>query len=145
MKRFTFNLEKVLRLRMHQEHEAEVALGEITSRCVSINREIRARREEKRRVMGGRRFSALGMAGYAAAEAYTRRLDHEMGELRNQLAECEKEREEAQRRFMEASRRRKVLDKLKEKKQERHRHEARREEQRELDEIGAEILARHRQ
>jgi flagellar FliJ protein len=85
------------------------------------------------------------MAGYAAAEAYTRRLDHEMGELRNQLAEYEKEREEAQRRFMEASRRRKVLDKLKEKKQERHRHEARREEQRELDEIGAEILARHRQ
>jgi flagellar FliJ protein len=137
MKRFTFNLEKVLRLRMHEEHEREVELGEITSRCVRIQREIRTRQEEKRRVFGGRSFSAVGMAGYAAAEAYGNRLDREVGELKEQLEECEKERAEAQRRFKEASRNRKVLEKLKERKQERHHRELRKEEQQELDEIGA--------
>jgi flagellar FliJ protein len=145
MRRFTFNLEKVLRLRQHQEQEKEVQLGEVTSRCVRLNREIRSRQEEKRRIMGGRRFDTLGMAGYAAAEAYTQRLDQEMQALRTRLKECEKEREEAQRLFMEASRKRKVLDKLRDKKRERHRRELRREEQRELDEIGAEIRARNGQ
>ncbi len=142
MKRFTFNLEKVLKLRQHQEHEREVELGEIISRCVQAQKEIRRLQEEKQRVLGGRSFTNQGVAGYAAVEAYGQRLEREIQEQRRTLQEHEEERNEAQKRFLEASRRRKVLEKLKEKKQERHSQELRREEQQELDEIGAQLQYR---
>lgn len=145
MRRFEFNLEKVRRLREHEEHERELELGEITSRCVRSQKEIRRRQEEKQRLLGGRSFATGGLAAYAAAEAYGQRLDREMGELRRELEELERERGEAQQRFMEASRKRKVLEKLKEKKLERHHREQRKEEQRELDEIGSAMRSGQRQ
>ena len=46
MKRFKFNLERLLKIREHEEHEWEIKLGKAVSECVRIQTEIESRQSE---------------------------------------------------------------------------------------------------
>jgi flagellar FliJ protein len=136
MKRFRFNLEKVLELRRYEERRWELKLGEVTGRCVSINRRIKERTEDRRRIFEQRRLGGSeGFADFRAADRYAERMDQERQRLSRELESCEREREEVRQGFLEASRRRKVIERLKERKEQHYYRQQRKEEQKELDDI----------
>lgn len=138
MKRFQFNMEKVLELRRYEERRWELKLGEVTGRCVSINRRIKEHTEDRRRVFASRRLGdSRSFYDFQVADRYAMRLEQEKKKLRSELEECEKEREQIRKKFMEASRKRKVIERLKERKQEQYYKEQRKEEQKELDDLAS--------
>lgn len=114
MKRFEFNLETVLKLRVEQEREWENRLSSINGECANIRRNIESSKGEKNRCAIENQFrdvnSLLAVANYQA------RMDNQVREAQKMLVIKEKERESVLKDFIEASRKRKILDKLKEKK-----------------------------
>lgn len=138
MKQFRFNMEKVLELRRYEERRWEMKLGEVTGKCVSVNRRIKEHTETRNRVFSRRRMTAeSAFSDFQLAERYIMRLEKEKEKLSLELQEYEQEREEIKKRYLEASRKRKVIEKLKERKQEQYYHEQRKEEQKEIDDITA--------
>ena len=113
MKKFHYPLERLLKLRRHTEQEWEIKLGEATGRCVRIKRAIAQREANHRRVLGER--GSLSPDNLMAGELYLSRMRQEAAALRQELEEAEAERLKVQASFLEASRERKVLQKLKEK------------------------------
>ncbi|MDR1057981.1 MAG: flagellar export protein FliJ [Treponema sp.] len=142
MKRFTFNLEKVLELRKYRERETEIELGRAVGALTEIENHIKALGLEKNRA-ARRQFepehSASVIINY---ELYLRRLDGEVERLIALAAEAELEVEKARALYLEASRERKVLDKLKEKRERDYRKAMGREETRTLDDISSGAPAR---
>jgi flagellar FliJ protein len=121
MKRFKFSLEKALNLRMYREREAEIDLGRAVGELTAIERQLkelalrrRAGEEEFRAGIAG--SGDTGQADYYRNYAfYTRRLEFTKEELLKAAAQAQLKVEEERERYLEASRQRKVLDKLKEK------------------------------
>lgn len=113
MKKFHYPLERLLKLREHTEQEWEVKLGEATGRCVRTRKAITQREANHRRVLGER--GSLSSVDLMAGELYLSRMRQEAEALRKELEEAEAERLRIQASFLEASRERKVLQKLKEK------------------------------
>ena len=113
MRRFRFKLERLLELRAYREHEWKIKLGEITGKCVSLKAGIRDRKKQKSLAFKGRVYGdILSMRGI---DNYISRLMSEMLKLEERLSEAEKIREEVRTDYLKASKKRKVLDKLKEK------------------------------
>lgn len=138
MKRFQFNMEKVLELRRYEERRWEMKLGEITGKCVSVNRRIKEHAETRNKVFSKRRItSESAFSDFRLADRYIMRLEKEKEKLSLELKEYEKEREQIKKKYLEASRKRKVIEKLKERKQEQYYHQQRKEEQKEIDDITA--------
>lgn len=113
MKKFHYPLERLLKLREHTEQEWEIKLGEATGRCVRTRKAITQREANHRRVLGERR--SLSPVDLMAGELYLSRMRQEAEALRKELEDAEAERLKIQASFLEASRERKVLQKLKEK------------------------------
>jgi flagellar FliJ protein len=134
MKRFSFRLERVLRLRRHHEQEWEIALGRITGECVRLRSRIDELRGARGHVAGESR-TAYDLSHELAKAAYVVRLDAEARRLEKELAQKEEKRKEVQEEFLKASRARKVIDKLREREEASYYAEERREEARELDDI----------
>ena len=117
MRKFKFNLERLLRIREHDEQNWEIKLGRTVSECVRIETGIKNRTSEIDRVlitrgeMHGREEDLLSM------EMYKRRMNKEIGELGTKLKKAESKRDEVRKQFLEVSKRRKVLSKLKEKRE----------------------------
>ena len=138
MKRFSFKLEKVLELRRYEERKWELKLGEVTGRCTAINHRIRECAEERARAFSGRSLAGgAGMADFRIADTYAVRLEQEKQRLSGELEECEREREEIRKKFVEASRKRKIIEKLRERQEQQYYHEQRKAEQKEIDDIAA--------
>ena len=142
MKPFTFSLEKVLNLRKYYEDEAKIELGravgilaELESRLHSVGRE-RVKAASEQFVPGN---SAAMMQQYMF---YILRLDNAKEQLLKETALAEMKVEEAREEFLEASRERKVLDKLKDKRQKEYSKIVRTEETKVLDDIFAGSLTR---
>ena len=112
MKRFSFNLEKFLNIRKFREQETEVELGKAIGELSEIERNLRAVAEERYRA--GDQFSGNGLM-IRAYMLYTARLDLQKEHLLVEAAAAETKVEQARAVYLEASRERKVLDKLKEK------------------------------
>ena len=135
MKRFRFKLERILALRAYKERDWELKLAGATGKCIQLAREIddRTRRKahstlrsiEERKVISDLMQNHL----------YMSRLDQEMQNMQFQLIEREKEREEIQAAYLEASKDRKVLSNLKEKRSNAYSRERRVEEVKEVDDI----------
>jgi flagellar FliJ protein len=142
MKAFSFNLEKVLELRKYRERETEIELGRAVGVLTEIENRIRALGAERNRA-ARRQFApehtAPEIINY---ERYLRRLDGEAEELTRLAAEAELELEKARALYIEASRDRKVLDKLREKWEQDYRKALGREEIRILDDISGGAPAR---
>jgi flagellar FliJ protein len=121
MRRFHFSLGKILELREHLEREAKLALGRAVGELAAIENRIRELALLRRRAWEEYRNPPLSPpAGnladyYRNCEHYIRRLDQTKEELLQKAAEAQARVEEARATYLEASRERKVLDKLKEK------------------------------
>ena len=130
MKRFRFRLERLLELKAHREREALNRLAEATGHCVRLARGIRQAEEAGREALRAQRASLgrvdMELLGYR--EHYLAWLGEQRRRLARELVERQKQRQEEQVRYLQASKERKVLDKLKERRAAEHRREARTEE-----------------
>jgi flagellar protein FliJ len=143
MKRFRFELEPILELRQWEERQKEIVLGKIVGECVALNRQIMERRMQERNAFM-QRSGTFDLELLASVEDYGLRMRTEERLLSSRLEKKEKERQQAQQSFLEASRRRKVLEKLKERKSDAFRRNQLALEQRLMDEIGSSLSARNR-
>jgi flagellar FliJ protein len=141
---FRFSLEKVLELRKYREQEAEIELGRAIGILTEIEQRLTANAEH-RSGAAAERFSpkndALTMLSY---ENYIRRLDQQREQLLEAAAQAELVVEEKRNLFLAASRERKVLDKLREKREKEYRKKMFAEETKILDDISGGVLARAR-
>ena len=142
MKRFRYKLERILSLRAYSEREWELKLAKATGRCVRLAREIDDRNLRKARsaLKGVRKED--NVANLLQNHLYMSRLDQEMQKRHGQLLEREKEREEVQSSYLKASRKRKVLSNLKEKRSIAYIKEQKVEEVKEIDDINTGRAAR---
>jgi len=141
MKPFVFRLEKLLNLRKHYEDEAKIELGRAIGVLAELERKIRALAAERVRA-AAEQFrpgnSAIQIQQYMY---YLVRLDNTKDRLLKEAAMAEMKVEEARDAFLEASRERKVLDNLKEKKQKENRKLKLNEETKVLDDIRYKVMA----
>lgn len=145
MRRFAFKLEKLLELRRYHEREWEIKLAEASSRCIELDSEIgdwRRRRGEESQLRLG--TGEIDVSRFVARDDYLQLVDDRVRRLRLLLERAESEREAVQQSYLEASRRRKVLTKLRERRAGEYYAHARREEGKVLDEIGATLAIRRK-
>ena len=137
MKRFRFALERLLQLRSYKEQEWQARLAAVTGACLRLGNRIKEN--------DGRAAESFAKSCYherkldfnllAAREAYVNRMHLENRGLARELAVKNRERQEVQKNYLAASRDRKVLDKLKERRQLEHYRRERAEEFKVLDEV----------
>ena len=141
MKPFVFRLEKLLNLRKYYEEEAKIELGRAVGVLAELEGKIRALAVERVRA-AGEQFrpgnSAIQIQQYMY---YLLRLDNTRDRLFKEAAMAEMKVEEAREAFLEASRERKVLDNLKEKKQKEYHKLKLNEETKVLDDIRYKVTA----
>lgn len=114
MKRFSFNLEKLLQLRGFEEKNAKTELAAAISAAERIKLDLRNTAAERVRV-NKTRNDTVDIRSLMAVENYVNRLDLRKEELLEQLAAAELTIEEKRKSFTAAMQKRSVLDKLKEK------------------------------
>lgn len=114
MKRFSFNLEKLLQLRGFEEKNARTELAAAISEAERIKLDLRNTAAERVRVNKTRNDN-IDVRSLMAVENYVNRLDLHKEELLEQLAAAELNIEEKRKTFTAAMQKRSVLDKLKEK------------------------------
>ena len=115
MKRFSFSLEKLLDLRLFREKEAELELG----RAVSSRDAIQIQLDDvaRKRLSSSReRRPGLSVHELLAIEHYVTRLDIQKETLLEKLAAAQLVVEKARKAYVEATRGRQVLSKLKDRK-----------------------------
>ena len=138
MRRFRFNLEKVLELRQYREQEAKIELGKAIGVLTEIQNKIKQNAAEQANA-GRERFSGLAVQGGApsmfAWDGYILRLEQEAQRLLEEAAKAELVVEEKRNLYLEASRQLKVMEKLKEKREGEYRKEMLASETQELDDM----------
>ncbi|NNM55264.1 MAG: flagellar export protein FliJ [Spirochaetales bacterium] len=112
--RFRFRLEKVLELRRWEEKQAELVLAAITGECFNLQRQITSIQEERLSALSRRRTQD-SVTVLLSLEAYTQRLTKLVETIQVNLDQKLLEREAAQKKYLEAQTKRKVLDKVEEK------------------------------
>jgi flagellar protein FliJ len=135
MRRFRFNLEKLLELRAFHERKAEMVLADKAGRCAVLDAELREVARSRART-GGEMFSAgRDLADYRAAGLYIIRLDRDRDRLVEELARAEAEREEARAAYVERHKARESIEKIKERRQAEYYRLAAREDTKALDDL----------
>jgi flagellar FliJ protein len=114
MKRFHFALQRVLELREYAEQEAKIELGRAVGELTLIEQRIASTTEERGRAMGARFAPGNSFADMEQYERYITRLEQTRDRLLMDAARAELVVAEKRDAFMEASRERKALDKLRE-------------------------------
>ena len=144
MKRFRFKLERILSLRAYKERDWELKLAGATGKCIQLTREI----EDRTRMKAHSAMRSIDkrevIKDLVQNHLYMSRLDQEIQNMHIQLIEREKEREEIQIAYLEASKDRKVLSNLKEKRSSAYSKERRVEEVKENDDINTGRVAHRR-
>lgn len=143
MKRFDFNLQRILSLREYREKDWEIRLGEITGRCLRLKNDIDQRIRNRKAALYTWHQEGTTDVSYAGyMEEYIQRMNLEQVRLETELEEAEEQRAEVQRKFLEASRDRKVLDNLKSKRQKEHYKEELSKEFKIMDEMNTSAVVR---
>jgi len=137
MRRFRFRLEKFLDLRRWKEREREIALAKVLGEVLLLEKRIAEIAEAIAASLFGefRRDNLIDVEAMARRELYAARLSQERKRKREALAVKQRELEEARARYLEASRERKVLDKLKERREAEYYERAIDEEFKEIDDM----------
>lgn len=117
MKRFSFSLQKLLSLREFYEKEAELALGKANAVRDKIQSELEGVAKQRVEAVYERKGN-LPFQDLVTIEHFITRLDVKKEKLLEDLVAAELVVEKAREKFIEASRDRKVITKLKEKKDE---------------------------
>jgi flagellar FliJ protein len=143
MRRFQFRLERFLDLRRWKEREWELALAKILGECLLLeNRitDIGAEIAESRLAV----FTVgvrVDIEAMSRRELYVQRLLRERERARAALEEKRKEMEKVRARYLEASKERKVLDKLKERRAQEYYDQQRDEEFKTVDDLNTSAAA----
>lgn len=135
MKKFHFSMERLLQLRKHREKEWEIKLGKAVGSSTKIRQAIDDREQRHLEVLGER--EGLTMEAFKTVELYMERMRQEAAKLKKELKDAEARRLKIQASYLEASREREVLEKLKERKKKKHAREESRKEFDILDEANA--------
>jgi flagellar FliJ protein len=144
LRAFQFRLEKVLELRKYREQEKEIELGRAVGALAEIEHRIAALAAERLRAAETRFSRDHGGSEIFSFELYIQRLDHTRDKLLEAAALAELRLEEARAAYIEASRDRKVLDKLREKRAGEYRKAFFAAEVKTLDDISGGAAARKR-
>jgi flagellar FliJ protein len=142
MKRFRFDLEKLLELRSYREHEAELELAHAIGNLTLIQNQITQLAQERSAAAQERFSPGKTVVEMRRTDAYILRLDKDRDRLLEAAVKAELKVDEARSAFAEARRDRLVLDKLKDKRKAEHRKEAMKEEIETLDDISSGTVAR---
>ena len=142
MKPFVFNLEKVLGLRKFNEEEKKIELGRAIGVLADLEGRIFALARERSRAAAEQFSPGNSAVQIQQYMFYLLRLDNTREQLLKEAALAELKVEEARNVFIEASRDRKVLDKLKEKRQKEYRKEMFGQETKVLDDISGSARTR---
>ncbi|GAB4366864.1 MAG: flagellar export protein FliJ [Spirochaetales bacterium] len=136
MRKFNFRLEPFLRIRTQQEKVREMELARAVGTCMilqghlqDVQREIQ---ENTACSMGG---ILLDFPDLQARDAYRKRLEKDLRITQERLTHAEKERRKKQEEYLAASRDRKVLEKLKERRAEEYYASQWKEEFKQMDEV----------
>jgi flagellar FliJ protein len=116
MKRFFFSLEKLLSLREFREKEAELALGKAISARDSIKLQLEEIAQKRVTASSERKITA-SIQDLVSVEHYIARLDIQKEKLLEEIVKAELVVEKMRGKYLEATRDRQVISKLKEKKQ----------------------------
>ncbi|HTO24038.1 MAG TPA: flagellar export protein FliJ [Spirochaetia bacterium] len=144
MRRFQFRLERFLELRRWKEREWELKLARAQGECLLLENRIRQIGEEigasrLAQFSDGRRVDVEAMA---RRELYVQRLAVERERAQVTLVEKRREMEKVRVGYLEASRDRKVLDKLKERRSEEYYDRQLDEEYKAVDDLASSAAAR---
>jgi len=137
MLRFRFRLERFLDIKRYRERQAELSLAAATARCIELQNRMAdaktrmARELVDRAARGGR----VDLEQLRWSEVYRRRLADLHDTSARDLVVREKERRQAQRVYLDASRERKVLGKLRERREREYYHEEKRRDAKTLDDV----------
>lgn len=116
MKRFSFSLQKLLDLREFREKEAEIALGKANTARDAIKMELEDVAQKRVR-SAFERQNNLSIQDLVSIENYITRLDARKDKLLEDLAAAELVVEQMREKYLETTRDRQVISKLKEKKE----------------------------
>jgi len=132
MKRFKFNLEKVLQLRQFKEEECKLALGQAISALNKIENDIKETALKRYNANAQRFNDTMEMLSW---ENYIVRLDLETEQLTEKAAQAQIVVEQKRAIYMEALRDLKAIEKLKEKQKQEYRKEVLYDEMNQVDEL----------
>jgi flagellar FliJ protein len=137
MLRFRFRLERYLDIKRHRERQAELSLAAATARCLELQARMAEARERMARELfeRARRGGSLDVDELQWSESYRRHLADVHDGSAKLLVVREKERREAQKVYLDASRERKVLDKLRERREADYYRDGKRRAARTLDDV----------
>jgi len=135
MRRFRFNLEKLLEVRAFHEKKAELVLAEKAGKCALLQLRLEEIASSRKRTGKEMFLAGRSLPDYRAAELYLVRLDRDRERTLRELAAAELEREEARADYVEKRRDREALGKLKERRQAEYYRLAEREETKTLDDM----------
>lgn len=135
MRRFRFNLEKLLEVRAFYERKAELVLAEKAGKCALLQSRLDQIAESRKRTVKEMFQSGRGLPDFRAAELFLVRLDRDRDRALRELAAAELEREQARADYVEKRRDREAIDKLKERRQAEYYRLAEREETKTLDDM----------
>ncbi|MCL2441000.1 MAG: flagellar export protein FliJ [Treponema sp.] len=112
MRRFKFNLEKILQLRQFKEEECKLALGQAISILNKIESEIKKIAVKRFNAAGQRFKNPLEMFSW---DNYILKLEQDAEKMAEQAAQAEIVVEEKRAVYLEAQKELKAIEKLKEK------------------------------
>jgi len=135
MKRFHFSLQKILDLRLKEEREWELRLAAADGECRRVGNEINGAREKRRSLL----VESHGQdpSQWLLYEKYRQHLAGKEVVWEKELEKLLEKKEEVRKGYTEALKRRKVLDKLREKREAEYRLHQNRRENMIQDELGS--------
>ncbi len=134
MKKFKFSLEKVLSLREFEENQAQIELAKAISVVTELNNKLKFIAKERVK-NNDARSNSTDLSYLMSIENYIEGLDYQKEILLEELAQAELILEEKRQIMIEAMKKRKALEKLKEKQLQEYKKEILKEEEKVLDEI----------
>ncbi|MCL2480945.1 MAG: flagellar export protein FliJ [Spirochaetaceae bacterium] len=136
MRKFVFDLEKLLEIRGYAEKEKLLELAEVTGRYMQIVNSIEDFEKKKEGIMG-LRFSGSKVDVYSIMFDQSRisAIERKISAFRKKLIPINKEKEEKRLKYLEALKNKKVIEKLKEKEAYEHKRKELLREAKEIDDI----------
>ncbi|MDR0663036.1 MAG: flagellar export protein FliJ [Spirochaetaceae bacterium] len=128
MKKFAFNLEKILKLRSHAENDAKIGLGKALAGLSLLENRLSAVAVEQKNAAENRFSGGSSLPYMYTHENYLQRLEAEKEQLLKAAAAAELEVENARGLWTEAKADLKVMENLKDRKLASYRKESRKEE-----------------
>ena len=147
MKRFHFRLERIFEIRSFRERQWLAKLAAASGMCSRLKRKITETGDAARGAfyLDSRRGSQLDLSMLIYKEHYINRLGQERKSLQKELEEKMRQRSEVQHKYQEVSRDKKVLEKLKEKRESEYYRQAKLEEFKAVDDLNSSQFVRKSQ